>query len=116
MNNFIQKAKYEKQILLALYDAIVQYKEDDSRLTNCSLTQVNLSSDYSQAIVYVDTNPSEPNLINHLNNISLSLKNYLAKNLPYKKVPSLKFELDKSLSNFQKIDQILNDLKNKEKN
>lgn len=82
---------------------------------NFSITNVDISPDFSNAKVYVidsEASPSNDALINSLNLAVPQIRFNLAKEIDFRKVPMLKFIYDKSIYNTVYVNKIIDEISN----
>lgn len=86
-------------------------------LKNVSITDVTVDSDLTFAKVYFMTRLEDTKMVeDELNEASGFIRKHLAHNLDLRSTPELRFVYDKSLDYSEKIDKIIEDLKEDEVN
>jgi ribosome-binding factor A len=101
MNEGIEKINSSINYFLAYF---LQDKYPD---TIFSITEVNTSTDLSICIVFISVLSDNNNFVVELNNSAKFIRMKLAKNVALRKIPELRFTLDNSETNYQKIDKLL---------
>ncbi|MBQ3621411.1 30S ribosome-binding factor RbfA [bacterium] len=111
-------SKDKKEALVLDYLNEQLYKIKDSKIDPkiICFTDVKLSPDYSYCDVYVDSRFRDQldNIVNLLNQKAGVFRTYLAKNMTTYKVPIVRFNRDNVMDNVAKINEIFNDIKQKE--
>lgn len=115
------KVKQERinQIVLKEVSDIIQFTLKDPTIGFITITDVQVTNDYSYATIYVSfLGKQERNEagMKALNRAKGFIRSELAKRLTIRKVPDLIFKLDDTLNKSRKIDVILQEIhKNDEK-
>ncbi|MEA4875071.1 30S ribosome-binding factor RbfA [Anaerorhabdus sp.] len=115
------KVKQERinQIVLKEVSDIIQFTLKDPTIGFITITDVQVTNDYSYATIYVSfLGKQERNEagMKALNRAKGFIRSELAKRLTIRKVPDLIFKLDDTLNKSRKIDAILQEIhKNDEK-
>lgn len=106
LNNQIQRELAE----------IIAFKVKDPRITGMpTVTRVEVNRDYTLAMVYLSVNGSEQEqrqTVEALNSGKGFIKSLLGKAVRIRTQPDLRFVLDRSLENVQRVEEILYRLKN----
>lgn len=100
-------ARLESTILREL--SIIQMSAKDDSLKGGSFTAVKIAPDLSFAKVFVAT--SEDVLVKELNKASSYFRRELAAKLDTRKTPKISFVIDKSVIEGEKIDKLLETIK-----
>lgn len=79
----------------------------DPTLKWVTITDVQLTKDYSTAKIFVTFPHGQNNLMENLNKAKGYIRTSLGSKLKVKKIPSLLFEIDESLERGNRIDEIL---------
>ncbi len=106
--------RLETKILREL-STILQNDVKNTKVGFCTVTSVELTNDLSYAKVYVSFLGDEDRKdvgLKGLENSKSYIRTLLAKRVQMRKVPELRFILDESLDYGNKIETILDDLKN----
>ncbi|WP_071442319.1 30S ribosome-binding factor RbfA [Traorella massiliensis] len=104
MNHIVQKAVSE----------IIQFELKNPKVGFITITDVQVTNDNSYAKIFVSFLGKEERAAAGLKALNQSkgfIRSALAKRLTIRKTPELIFEIDHSLEQGNKIDKILNDLK-----
>lgn len=101
MNEGIEKINSSINYFLAYH---LQDKFPD---TIFSVTNVQTSTDLSTCTILISVLSDDTGFIAKLNNSAKYIRLKLAKSVPLRKIPELRFLLDKSETNYQKIDELL---------
>ncbi|WP_294562409.1 30S ribosome-binding factor RbfA [uncultured Traorella sp.] len=104
MNHIVQKAVSE----------IIQFELKNPKVGFITITDVQVTNDNSYAKIFVSFLGKEERAAAGLKALNQSkgfIRSALAKRLTIRKTPELIFEIDRSLERGNKIDKILNDLK-----
>lgn len=91
-----------KEISLILLNEV-----KDPTLKWVTITDVQLTKDYSTAKIFVAFPQGQNNLMENLNKAKGYIRTSLGSKLKVKKIPSLLFEIDESLERGNRIDEIL---------
>ncbi|TDJ08461.1 MAG: 30S ribosome-binding factor RbfA [Deltaproteobacteria bacterium] len=112
--NPFKKQRLEERILFEL-NRVLRTETSDSRLSNVTITKVDVNRDYSQAEVYWDTFDSSKrgDAKEAIGNMAKRLRHILARTLEMRKVPNLVFKYDAQFEAEKYIIDILNAEKNK---
>ncbi|QZX49233.1 30S ribosome-binding factor RbfA [Mycoplasma sp. E35C] len=113
----IKTLRLEATIHKILNNAIAT--EIENRLVReSSITSIKLSADKSSAKIYVDCfiQKNIAKTLQAYEDIKGVFRHILSKKLTIRKVPELHFYQDNSVVNGMKIDQILEEIKNEDKN
>ncbi|MBL8150725.1 MAG: 30S ribosome-binding factor RbfA [Blastocatellia bacterium] len=97
---------------------IVEFELLDDRLTSVTITEVVVSQDLRHAKVYVDINGEEQEIsvaLKALEHASGFVRHQLAMRLQIKRVPELIFRYDDTMKKALRIEQILEEEKEREK-
>lgn len=86
---------------------ILMSEVKDPTLKWVTITDVQLTKDYSTAKIFVTFPKGQNNLMENLDKAKGFIRSSLGSKLTVKKVPSLLFELDDSLERGNRIDEIL---------
>lgn len=108
-----KKVERMRQILLKELSQIIQYELKDNKRGFITITDVKVTNDLSIATVYVNFLGSEDREkagMETLNRSKGFIRTELAKRLTTRKVPELKFEIDTSLEQGNRIDAILKEI------
>lgn len=92
-------------------------KVEDPRLRTLTVTGARVSRDLSAARVWVSGNvppAEEPSVLKALAHAAPFLRSYLAPRLGLRIVPTLQFEIDRSIETGTRIEQLLRDLEHPE--
>ena len=110
------KDKKEALVLDYLNEELYKIKDPKIDPKVICFTDVKLSPDYSYCDVYVDSRFREQldNIVGLLNQKAGVFRTYLAKNMTTYKVPIVRFNQDNVMDNVSKINEIFNDIKQKE--
>lgn len=103
MKNFkyLRLAEEIKELLTIIINEELEYDF-------ITITHVELTKDLGDAKIYINSlNDDDQKVLNLLNKKSNFLKSCIAKNIKIRKVPNLIFKIDKSLDNYNKIVNIL---------
>ncbi|MEG0177119.1 30S ribosome-binding factor RbfA [Anaerorhabdus sp.] len=106
------------QIIYKEVSEIIQFNLKDPNIGFVTITEVQVTNDYSYATIYVSfLGKQERNEagIKALNHSKGYIRSELAKKLTIRKVPELLFKLDETLNKSRKIDAILQEIKNDDK-
>ncbi len=113
--NEIQRRKKEANYLLWI-SKIINEDVKNSNIKNVTVVDAKLSNDGSNLKVYVLFENSEKKSIETLNNIKGFIRSELAKyDSSARKVPELVFKIDEVSKTSARIDELLNQIKQKEK-
>lgn len=98
----------EEQILFEL-NRVLRTETSDARLTNVSVTKVEVNKDYSQALIYWDTFDSSKreNAGEAITHMGKRFRAILANTLEIRIVPNLSFKYDAQFEAEQNIVSIL---------
>ncbi|MFV0380436.1 MAG: 30S ribosome-binding factor RbfA [Anaerorhabdus sp.] len=104
--------KHERlnQIILKEVTETIQFKLKDPSLGFVTITDVDVTNDYSYATVYVSFLGKKERNEAGLNVLKKSkgfIRSELAKKLSIRKIPELIFKLDETLEHSRKIDEII---------
>jgi len=112
--NPFKKQRLEERILFEI-NRVLRTETSDTRLSNVTITKVNVNRDYSQADVYWDTFDTSKREVAQeaIGGMALRLKSILAGSLEMRKVPNLIFKYDSQFEAEKKIVDLLNSEKNK---
>lgn len=111
-----KKVERLRQILLKELSQIIQHELKDTKRGFVTLTDVKLTSDLSLATVYVNFLGSDNREEAGMETLQKSkgfIRSELAKRLTIRKVPELRFEIDKSLEHGNRIEQIIKEINKK---
>ena len=111
-----KKVERLRQTLLKELSQIIQFELKDSKRGFVTVTDVKLTNDLSLATVYVNFLGSDNREQAGLETLQRSkgfIRSELAKKLTIRKAPDLKFEVDKSLEQGNRINQLLKEINNK---
>ncbi len=101
MNEGIEKINSSINYFLAYY---LREKYPD---VICSITDVNTNPDLSICSVLVSVLDDDNNFIAKLNKDSKTIRIRMAKKVKLRKIPEIRFFIDNSDSNYQKISELL---------
>ncbi len=109
--------KHERvnQIILKEVTEIIQFSLKDPSVGFVTITDVDVTTDYSYATIYVSFLGKEERKIAGLKALNRGkgfVRSELSKKLTIKKVPELIFKLDDTLEKGQKIDEIIRSFSN----
>ena len=90
----MSKAKYESELKRCIADIIIS-QVSDARLGWITVNEVALSSDYRKARVFISIFGDEELSLMILNNASGFIRHSLSKQLPWRRVPEISFDLYK---------------------
>ena len=95
---------------------IVQFELNSEKIDFLTITNIEVSSDYSYAKVYVSffTNPSKN--LESLNKVKGFVRSSLAKRLKLRRVPEISFVLDNSFNEEKHLNELLQNESNELKN
>ncbi|MEG0077751.1 30S ribosome-binding factor RbfA [Anaerorhabdus sp.] len=106
------------QIIFKEVSEIIQFNLKDPNIGFVTITDVQVTNDYSYATIYVsflgkqERNEAGLKALNHGKGF---IRSELAKKLTIRKVPELIFKLDETLIKSRKIDAILQEIKKDDK-
>ncbi|MDE6476806.1 MAG: 30S ribosome-binding factor RbfA [Mycoplasmoidaceae bacterium] len=108
--------KIESEILNNLNHALKNLINDKLLRMSC-FTHVKLLDDYSKIIVSVDYYDGKmlDKVVEQLNIAKGVFRDQLAHNMNIRKIPDILFEKDMTIQNSLKIDELINEIHNKEK-
>ncbi len=117
MANQIKKAKLESQIQ-EIINNLIHFEVKDKIVKTGSVTLVRVTNDLSVAKVYVDSRDrtKTPDVVQHLVKLKGLFRSKIAREISMYKVPELKFVVDDAIDYAQHIDDLIADIKKKEKN
>lgn len=109
----IYKHQQNESLMLNVLNHTLKYEIDNPTLKNAAFTYVKLSGDKAHLFVYVDTwdRSKITSLVNALNSAKGTFRTALANQTHFYKVPEIHFEIDKSIDQNLKIEEILNKIK-----
>ena len=110
------KDKKEALVLDYLNEQLYKIKDPKIDPKVICFTDVKLSPDYSYCDVYVDSRFRDQldEIVKQLNQKTGVFRTYLAKNMTTYKVPIVRVNRDSVMDNVAKINEIFNDIKQKE--
>ncbi len=110
MNN-IRKERLSKQLQKDLSEIIDKIVRNNYRGKMVSVTEVRLTNDFSIARIFLSVFPTDNSqvIINEINTQNKQIRFELGNKIKnqVRKVPELRFELDKSLDELEKINKLL---------
>lgn len=102
------------QVILKEVSQMVQFELRDPEIGFITLSDVDLSNDFSYCKIYVsfmDQSKPEEQQLKALNAYAKQIRVRLGKVLMIKKIPSVQFYIDESFSEGARIDEIIQGLK-----
>lgn len=108
------KVEKLRQTILKEVSQIIQTELKDNKLGFVTITDVRVTNDLSIATIYVNflgAEDREDAGLKTLNRSKGFIRSMLAKKLTMRKAPDLKFEIDTSLEEGNRIESILRDIK-----
>ena len=117
MTENFEKKKYERKIQMFV-SQFIKNTLKDPRLQFLSLTKVELSNDFSHAILYWDSfgtgeSIDQNEIAGVLNKSSGKLRKLLADSVKYRRVPELHFKYDSQYEDEMKIEILLQNDRNR---
>lgn len=95
---------------------IIDSEVSDPRVHGVSVTDVEMSRDLRNAIVFVNVEDDDKSVVDALNGCAGYIRHVLAENeSEMRGVPQLRFEIDKSQSYYRRIDQVIKGLHDDDK-
>lgn len=113
MNNLKKNnlmARQEKQ-LLVLSNNVLSEEITHSDIKDIGITQVEISTDYEQAILYYDTLSNNETLKKALEATVPFIRKRIASSLKFRKVPKIIFKFDNLIQQVKKMDDIFDKIK-----
>ena len=111
------RLKRVNSLLLKEINLVVQQKIGDPRVGFVTLTGVQVSPDLRNAKVFIAATGDEKrnkDTLDALNHARAYVQSQLANKIILKYIPEIKFYLDKTLQNAERIEKIIEDLANEE--
>jgi ribosome-binding factor A len=108
--NTFKRKKFEDRIMNEI-NSIFRTKLSDKRLQFVSVTKVEMSVDYSQAVAYWDTYDASVrgDVKKAIDNVKSKIRVLLSSSLNVRHVPSIEFKYDSQFEAEQEIDKILDE-------
>ncbi|MBN2893553.1 MAG: 30S ribosome-binding factor RbfA [Bacteroidales bacterium] len=107
----LRNIRLSKQIQKDLSDIIDKIVRDNYRGKMVSVTEVRLSSDYSYAKIFLSVFPTDnaQTIVDEIELINKQIRFDLGNRMrnQMRKIPELRFQLDVSLDELEKIDKLL---------
>ena len=111
--NDLRLKKLSKQIQKDLSDILITINKDNFQGKMLSVSEVRLSSDLSIAKIYVSVFPSKDaqNVVDDISEMTNKIRYQLGNKIRHqvRKVPELRFMLDITFDEIEKIDKLLNE-------
>lgn len=98
------------QLILKDVSEMIQFKIKDPDIGFVTLSDVELSDDYSYVklfVTFMDKEKSEESQLKALNGYAKQIRGELGKKLMIRKIPEVSFHLDPSFAQGQRIDEII---------
>lgn len=93
---------------------LIQHKMNDPRVGMVTLSEVVVSKDLSHAKIYVNTMHEAEQTVDTLNKAAGFLRQALAQRIELRTTPSLKFFYDDALERANKIEKLLNNVRDQD--